>query len=514
VILAIVEPTKHLARAIVYCCVALILAVQPAIGQTVDEPGAPRTAAAATLLQINDVYSTAPVDGVGGLARVATVKKKLAATGRAPLLMIAGDFLSSSVASTVFKGEQMVAALNAAGLDVATLGNHEFDFGIDVLLQRMTEAKWQWVVSNVIDRETGKPIGNAAPYLVRTVGTQKIGIIGLCIAGEGLTRDKLARVALLDPIEAAAKYLPELKRERVDIIVALTHLSYGEDRELAERFPEIDVIVGGHEHYPITSIVGRTLISKAGSEARYVARVDVTRRSDHVERFYELIPVTSAIPDDPATAAVVDLFEKRLGTELDKPVGSSVVPLDGVTLHLRMSETNLGNLVADAIRAEANTDVALVNGGGIRGDRVVPPGPLTRRNLIAMHPFNNIVCTLEVTGATLLAILEHGVSRLPIAAGHFPQVSGMAFRIDERAPAGSRVSEVTILGAPLARERVYTLAVPDFLVNGGDGYDMLANQKVLVAPEFGTLIVVALEHYLAAHADISPSIEGRIHSTK
>ena len=135
------------------------------------------------------------------------------AQGRTPLLMIAGDFLSSSVESTVFKGEQMVAALNADGLDLATLGNHEFDFGIDVLLKRMAEAKWEWVISNVLDNATGKPIGGAAPYVVRTFGPLKVGVIGLCLTTDGLTRDKLERIRLIDP---PAAMLPMLKNERVD----------------------------------------------------------------------------------------------------------------------------------------------------------------------------------------------------------------------------------------------------------------------------------------------------------
>ena len=105
-----------------------------------------------------------PTDGLGGLARVATEKQRLAAEGHRPFLVIAGDFLSPSVASSVFKGEQMIAALNAAGLDLATLGNHEFDFGDDLLIQRMREATFTWVVSNVVDTRTGKPIGNAVPY--------------------------------------------------------------------------------------------------------------------------------------------------------------------------------------------------------------------------------------------------------------------------------------------------------------------------------------------------------------
>src|SRR6185369_10481257 len=123
-----------------------------------EDIGAPRAQAQLTFLQINDVYSTTPVDGAGGLARVATIKRRLAANGRPVLMALAGDFLSPSVASTVFKGEQMVAALNAAGLDFATFGNHEFDFGIHVLAQRMSESKFQWVVSNVLDARTGKAI--------------------------------------------------------------------------------------------------------------------------------------------------------------------------------------------------------------------------------------------------------------------------------------------------------------------------------------------------------------------
>ena len=148
-------------RSILFALVALIFAATSTLAEQ-EEPGAPRANAPVTFLQINDVYQTAPVDNLGGLARVATIKRRLKDEGRTPFLVLAGDFLSPSVASSVFKGEQMVAALNAAGLDLATLGNHEFDFGDDVLIRRMMESKWEWVVSNVVDRRTGRPIGGAA----------------------------------------------------------------------------------------------------------------------------------------------------------------------------------------------------------------------------------------------------------------------------------------------------------------------------------------------------------------
>ena len=137
----------------------VLLDLAPIARAQEEETSSPRRGAPITILQINDVYSTVPVDGVGGLARVATIKKQLAAAGAHPLLMLGGDFLSSSVASTVFKGAQMIAALNAAGLDVATLGNHEFDFGVETLLTRMAEAKFDWVVSNVVDRQTHAMVG-------------------------------------------------------------------------------------------------------------------------------------------------------------------------------------------------------------------------------------------------------------------------------------------------------------------------------------------------------------------
>jgi 5'-nucleotidase len=500
-----------LALAAALSVAAVLLPVCPtaAWAQGLNDPGHPRFNAPVTILQLNDVYSTVPVDGLGGLARVATLKRQFAEAGLRPLLMLAGDFLSSSVASTVFKGEQMIAALNAAGLDVATLGNHEFDFGLDVLLQRMSEAKFQWVVSNVIDTQTGRPVGNAVPYVVRSFGTIRVGVLGLCLSVEELMRDKLERLRVIDPATAAATYLPILKAEGADVIVALTHLTYEEDRALAARFPEIDVIVGGHEHFPIAGMSGRTLISKSGSDAKAVARIDVARTASGFERFYELLPMTAAIDDDPATAAVVSEYERKLGGELDKPVATSRTALDGTALRLRSSETNLGNLVADAVRAAVESDVAIVNSGGIRGDRVHAAGPITRRQVVEVHPFGNTICKLEAPGRAILAALTHGVSRLPVASGQFPQVSGLRMRVVAAAAPADRVRDVTIGGKPLELDRIYTLAVPDFLVLGGDGYDMLAGLGALIAPDLGPLMATALESYIGGR-EFEAAVDGRI----
>jgi 2',3'-cyclic-nucleotide 2'-phosphodiesterase (5'-nucleotidase family) len=472
---------------------------------------AARSAAQVTFLQINDVYTTVPIEGQGGLARVATLKQNLAKAGRTPFLVIAGDFLSPSVASSVFKGEHMIAALNAAGLDLATLGNHEFDFGDDVLIQQMKAATFQWVVSNVVDTNTGQPIGGAAPLVVKTFGTLKVGFIGLCLNTQEITGDKLKHTKITDPLAAAGRYLPMLKQAGVNVIVAVTHLAFADDRALVEQYPEIDLVIGGHEHYLITAAERKSLISKAGSDAKFVARIDIGQRpSGTVERFYELLPITSALADDPKTASVIAAYEARLGTALDKVTGTTTVPLDGVSLHIRSAETNLGNLVADAIRADARADIAITNSGSIRGNRVFPAGPLTRRTLIEIHPFDNVICVLALPGRVVLDALNHGVSFLPAGNGAFPQVSGLTMSVDQSAAVGSRVRDVKVNGQPLEPNKTYSVAVPDFLLKQGDGYTMFSGQAVKVDPLAGNMISNALEQYVAAKHEVSPAIEGRI----
>ena len=491
--------------------VVLALVVASFAPATAQQEFVARTAAPVTFLQLNDVYSTVPIDGVGGLARVATLKQDFAKAGRTPFLVMAGDFLSPSVASSVFKGEQMIATLNAMGLDMATLGNHEFDFGDDVLIQRMKEATFTWVVSNVVDAATGKPIGGAEPFVVRNFGTLKVGFLGLCLNTEEITSDKLKHTRIIEPAAAAGRYIPMLRQAGATVIVAVTHLAIADDRALVEQHPEIDLVIGGHEHYLITTAEGRSLISKAGSDAKTVARIDVNRRpGGTAERFYELLPITDKLADDPKTAAVIASYEARLGSELSKVVGSTSVPLDGSSAHLRSSETNLGNLVADAMRADANADIALTNGGSIRGNREFPAGPLTRRTLIEIHPFTNVVCTLALSGRTVLEALNHGVSSLPTQNGRFPQVSGLTMTVDLAAPVGNRVRDVRVNGRPLDPNRIYSVAVPDFILREGDGYTMFKGQMVKVGPEAGDMISDALEKYVTARGAIAPAIEGRI----
>jgi 5'-nucleotidase len=362
------------------------------------------------------------------------------------------------------------------------------------------------VVSNVIDRKTGKPIGSAVPYLVKTIGNVKVGFIGLCLTTSEISPDKLTGIRLVNPLEAAAQYLPVLKRLGANVVVAVTHLAFEDDRALVDRFPAIDVVIGGHEHYPIAVTENRTLISKAGSDGKAVARIDVGRRPNGiVEKFYELLPITSALPDDPTTAAVVKDYEDRLGKELEIVLGSTAVPLDGDECTSEQARPTSATS-SPTSSAPTSAPTVLVNAGSVRGERIIPPGPLDRRTLIAIHPFGDVITKVAVPGRVLLQALNSGVSRWPSASGRFPQVSGMTMTVDTTAPANDRVRDVRVGGQPLDAAMVYTIALPDYVLKGGDDYATFAGQRVLVSPESGDLLLGVMEQHVGAHSTSPPRL--------
>ena len=429
-------------------------------------------------------------------------------------MVMAGDFLSPSVASSVFKGEQMIAALNAAGLDLATLGNHEFDFGDDVLIQRMRESRFEWVVSNVVDTNTGQPIGGAAPYLVKTFGSLKVGFIGLCLNTDEITPDKLKHSRIIDPIAAAGQYLPALKREGADVIVAVTHLAFATDRALVERFPEIDLVIGGHEHFLITSTENRTLISKAGSDAKTRgAHRRQPAAAGTVERFYELLPISERHPRRPETAEVIESYEKppQLGARRGRRHRARAARRRQPATCARRKPTSATSSPT-RMRAEAGSRHRDPQLGQHPRQPHLPRRAADAQTLIEIHPFDNVIVKLAMPGRVVLQALNSGVDKLPAAGGHVP--AGVRVEDDRRSErAAGRAASATCAGqrpAAPAGAHVHGRASPTSCFRGGDGYTMFADQRVLVGPEAGTLISTAIEKYVAAKREITQEIEGRI----
>jgi 5'-nucleotidase len=469
-----------------------------------------------TLLQVNDVYRFTPADrgARGGLARVSTLRKEIMAKSPNTLFLLSGDTISPSVESLTYKGAQMIDAWNAIGLDYSVFGNHEFDFGPEVLKERMKESRFGWLGANVIDKKTGKTFADTPPYVIREFEGVRVGIIGLVLPETKVTSRPGPDVEFLNPCDVARRLVPEMRSRGVGVVIGLTHLTMREDKELA-RCADFDLIIGGHEHTLLESLSVRTPIFKMTSDAREMARIqlNIYAASGRLESIdWEAIPVTSEIASDPAFETVTRKYEKLL-RELDERVGHTDVPLEARDEPSRSEETNVGDFIADAFRKQTGADVALINGGTIRADTIIDAGDLTRRDVLSILPFPNPVVKLEVKGATIRAALEHGVSRSreDQQPGRFPQVSGLRFTFDTSRPAGSRVTEVTVNGQPLDDRKTYTLATTTFLaVEGGDDYKVLQNQRFLIKPEQAERAPEILRKAIASVPSIAPRTDGRI----
>jgi len=278
------------------------------------------------LLLVNDVYLLEPrADGTGGLARVATLVRGLRREQPNTLFVLAGDTLSPSLLSTLFRGRQMVEAWNLLGVDAATFGNHEFDWGPAVLRERMQESRFAWISANVLDRQSHRPFGGAGPWLRRDFGAVRVGMVGLTLPETQYTSNPGPDVSFETPVPAARAAFEAMGP--VDVRVALTHLELRGDRALADAVP-LHVILGGHDHDPMVVEQGGALILKAGSDGMNVGQVELELACGAVlARRHRLIPVTASIAEAPDVQRFVERYAALTERELDRPVFVAVAPL-------------------------------------------------------------------------------------------------------------------------------------------------------------------------------------------
>ena len=466
-----------------------------------------------TVLQLNDAYTLEPVDNGrrGGMARVATLAKRLRAENPNTLFVLAGDFLSPSVLSTYLKGRQMVAVLDAIGVDAVTLGNHEFDFGLAVLAERMRESRFAWIASNIRDPRTGGALAGAHVDRIVTLGGIRVGLLGLTLTETAHRAAGGRDVVFDDPLRVGVDGANALRRRGAQVVIALTHQEMEADRALGDR-AAIDLIAGGHEHEPLVAESAKAVITKAGSDARYLVQVDLWLTPDGrlVERSWTFHEVSARIPPDPAVDALVARYTKDLDRELGVAIGRTEVALDARRHIVRTQETGVGDFIADAMREALGTDVAVMNGGGIRGDKIIPPGPLVRRDVYTLMPFNNAVVKLEMTGAALRQMVEYGLAQGDNEGGGFLQVSGVRVAYAPGRSAGSRVIGLEVGGKTVDPGARYTVATIDFLANGGDGHTAFRGARVLVSAANGLDLATVVLQAIEARKTIAPAIEGRI----
>ncbi|WP_316977155.1 bifunctional metallophosphatase/5'-nucleotidase [Shumkonia mesophila] len=498
---------RWLPDAAVIAAVAAVLLAVPAMAEPTR----------ITFLHTNDVYEMSPKQGIGGLAELMTLVRAERTRNANSITTFGGDLISPSMSSSVTKGAHMIELMNAIGVDVAVLGNHEFDFGPEVAAQRIGESKFPWLGTNVLAQDSTPAVG-AKDILMLKKGSFTIGFFGALVPDTEVLSSPGKNIIFADVVESAEAAVKRLKESGADLIVAVTHLDIDQDRDLAASVGGINMILGGHDHDPITFYEKGVLIHKSGYNAHFLAAIDLSldwqekggKRSLRVRPAWRMIS-TAGVAPDPEIKKLIDRHNASLTAELASIIGKTTVMLDTRQDILRSQETGFGNLVADAMKEAAGADVALVNSGAIRGDRTYESGTsLTRKDILNELPFDNVTVVVELAGIDLLAALENGVSKVEEKAARFPQVAGMSFVYDAKAPVGRRIVSAMVGGEALHEDRIYRVATNEFLAAGGDGYDALANGDLVVDASAGTYVATAVIGHILAKKSLAPRVEGRI----
>jgi 2',3'-cyclic-nucleotide 2'-phosphodiesterase (5'-nucleotidase family) len=431
----------------------------------------PRPAASLAIVHFNDIYVADTLrDGSGGLARIAALRDTISArSGRRALLTFGGDLLGPSLLSKWHSGAQMIEALNAAGVDYAVLGNHEFDFGRDVLLARLRESRFRWLSANC-RLSDGTALPNVRGWDTVTMNGVRLGIVGVTIV-----REYGRAFACSDEETAARAAVDSALRAGAQQIIALTHRFWHEDVRMLNADPRIRLVLGGHEHqdHRDTTRDGR-LVLKGSSNAASAWVVWLTAQGVLRD---SLVPMRRGMPFAATTAAVVarwrDTLVRRIGP--DHIVARTSMVIDAVDSTSRQGESVLGDLVADGVRFGTGADIGLVNSGSMRYDDYLGPGALTRHQLesIFLYADETRVVTFALSGARLRELFEQAISSRNLGGGGSLQVSGVRVRFDPRQPSGAR-----LVGA-VRHEDGREIGVSDTVrvafvsfpaCRGGDGY--------------------------------------------
>ena len=454
----------------------------------------------------------------GGFSRAAAVARSEKFFNDNMLYIHAGDTLSPSLMSSIDMGAHVVELLNVYPPDIFVPGNHEFDFGPDVFERRvLQDLKSEIFGANIRDGR-GRRIDGITDAKIYDFDGVKVGVYGLISPSALELSSPGDNYRFLPLVETANQTADALKESGADIVVAVSHSSFGEDRELMES-GAMDILLSGDDHELKVEYIGGVAFAETRSDADYMVAIDINvtvserdgRRRVRWWPNWRVIDTADYDPD-PEADAIAQRYLAQLEDELDKDIGLTTTPLDTRRASVRGAENAFGNLIADVMREFVDADVGFTNGGGIRANKEYPANSiLTRRDIFSELPFGNSIVMLRMKGSTLLAALENGVSQHEDTAGRFPHVSGVRMVVDLSAEPGSRVTSVEVGGAPLDPAADYTVATNDYMAGGGDGYSMFADESELLLDGDDTdLMASAVIEYIRGRGSVSPAVEGRI----
>lgn len=462
-----------------------------------------------TVVHTNDVHGRAQGNDkeLIGYARLKTFYDSLKAENPDVLLLDAGDTMHGTTFANLSDGENMMTLMNEIGYDVSIPGNHDFNYGYEQLVKLSKMAKFDYLASNVVKKD-GK--SDFKQNVIKEVDGIKVGIFALSTPETKYKSSpkNTVGVEFTDYIATAEKEVKELKKQGADVIIAVTHLGVDKSSKersdiLAEKVDGIDLIIDGHSHTKLDSgeTVNGVLIAQTGEHLKNIGIVKLNFKDKKlVSKTAELLEFKDASklePDKKIMDAITEMDNKNR-TLLEEKVGKTTTSLEGERENVRTKETNLGDLVADAMRKAVDADVALTNGGGIRASIQGPE--VTMGDILTSFPFTNFVVKIEVKGVDIRQALEHGIDAAPEAAGKFPQISGMSFEYDSTKEKGSKITKIMIGDAPIDDNKTYTLATNDFVSIGGDDYTMLKDKKKVGE---GALLSDVLVEYIKNSPDMT-----------
>ena len=451
------------------------------------------------ILHTNDVHGA-----IGEYAKVAALKQAYQAAGAYVLLADAGDFIQGDPTVSASQGKTAIELMNLAGYDVAAPGNHEFDYGYPNLKTLAGEADFPILAANV-RYDNAAALGDQTTFT--TTDGKKIGIFGLDTP-ETATKahpDKIKGVSFLaaqEMFDCAQAQVDALKADGCAYIICLGHLGIDAEStgnrsiDLLEKVTGIDVFIDGHSHSTLEEIkeatngtgkVGDTVLTSTGTKLANVGMVDIS--PDGTISTSSLATSELTVTPDAKVAARAEEIQKEIDADYGTVFAKTEVALDGEKANVRTGETNLGDLIADAMLWQAGlldegVDAAVTNGGGIRAS--IAAGDITKKDINTVLPFGNTLYVVKVTGAELLEALEASTYCTPEAIGGFPQVAGIEFTVNTGAqfdtkelypgttygkPASiNRVMIQTVGGEAFNPEETYTIVTNDFMGAGGDTY--------------------------------------------
>ncbi|MFB2593923.1 bifunctional UDP-sugar hydrolase/5'-nucleotidase [Paracoccus sp. p4-l81] len=479
-----------------------------------------------------DAETEAKGECFGGIARVATkvneIRDAIRAEGGNVIVLDAGDQFQGSLFYTTYKGAEVAEFMNAIGFDAMAVGNHEFDDGPEGLAGLIGAVDFPVVSGNIDVSQSNVLKGKVSDHAVIEVGGEKIGIVSALATDTPETSSPGKAVIFQDDIDSLKGDVAALQADGVTKIIAVNHVGYLRDQEIAAQVPGLAAVVGGHSHTllsndddkaagPYPTMVGDVPVVQAYAYSKYLGHLTLTFDDQGKVTKAEGAPILldASVTPDPKLAARITEMAKPIEELRNKVVAETAAPIGADRDTCRARECEMGNLVAEAMLDRVRPQgiqIAIQNGGGLRA--AIDQGPVTMGEIYSVLPFQNTLATFQLTGAEVITALENGVSQVEEGAGRFPQVAGLTFAFDAKAPAGARISDVKVRDgdgfAPIDPAATYGVVSNNYMRGGGDGYDIFETAGKN-AYDFGPDLAEVLADYLAAQGPgFKPVTDGRI----